>query len=150
MRDTKNHWWSLWRRYRRQPIEVCAALLLLSVFIIGEPLVCVLHCHLWHPDVTLGDTDAMTMHQHHQRHKHPLALSDASGGVLQASAELRCDVHVPGSGVPLPPSPIHELALPIIALLGVLIVSVSRSVAAPAHISSLQHPPPTPPPIHVS
>jgi hypothetical protein len=124
-----------------------ASLLVLGVLVVGEPLMCVLHCHLWMPGGVVDDAGAIVTHQHHHAHGAVSASANAESVAVSAQTALRCADHTPGSDSTLPPSPLHDLTLPVALALGALMMQARRLAMARASTLLLRLPPPTPPPI---
>lgn len=128
-------WRGLSRAYRVRPSLGRAALVMALALVLGEPLLCVVHCQLLAPaaghvrrapalPATLRPEDAHAA----------LAVAGASCGVRQETPA--------GSAAYVPPSPVREAA-PVAALL--LLASLLAGALVPAHVTSQLPPNPLPP-----
>ncbi|HMO57399.1 MAG TPA: hypothetical protein PKA05_16585 [Roseiflexaceae bacterium] len=120
----------------------CALFVVLTVGLF-EPLLCILHCHVWLPNM-LHEHAAAQPHQH--QHQPALAADPDPTG----KAHLLCPMTSAAStGHPfyMPPSPVHD-ALLLAALLLVQLVRLGVRPSAPAlHPPRISFPPPVRPPI---
>ena len=166
-------WWRStrhWRRWLRRNAGY-AALLLLSVLILLEPLGCIAHCELW--AALSMDSGASAQHAHHHGMSHDAAVSlggmvhrpaqghalhsqpgrpDTSIGPLQFGETcFMAEAHGALSELPFGSTlaPLHEhlAVLFALALLAVLLL-IRRAPRRPPHPPpQLAYPPPLRPPI---
>jgi hypothetical protein len=128
-----------WRaRLRRDGAAI--ALLVLMLFGVGEPLLCIAHCYLWLP---IASPTSVATHHHHL---------GATNGQPAAASLLTADAVsiLPAGGNPTPacylhngsgqdtndpfsisPQPFHEMVPPLLLLLIPLLLIISRLAAPP-------------------
>lgn len=150
----------LWGRARRLYRHVQArlrrsstVLLLLLVLGLGEPLLCIIHCDVWLPlfqTLHVQHTTA-SVHNHYHHHGAASAQGQAHSAQPEARAALpeACAMRPDGSvPTPLtPPSPIHDLLLTALVLLGALLLCALQAPSPPLRPRQRSEPPPAPPPI---
>ena len=125
------HQWRAWRSYQRRTHAAFALVALLSLGVF-EPLICIIHCQFWLP-FALQNYFAS---QHHHHHMQLAGVAGATStthppGAAVISAATQPDgcplYRGNSSGAPIspPPSPVHEVTLPLMLLvLVVLLVAV--------------------------
>ena len=143
-----------WRaRLRRDGAAI--ALLVLLLFGVGEPLLCIVHCYLWLP---IAFPQFVAAHHHHN--------VDLSTGQTTASSRLTtagsifptqesptpaCHLHTGSGPASLPfsvsPTPVHEMIPPLLLLLIPLLLLLTRLAAPPGDAPLMFISPPFRPPI---
>src|SRR5262249_16850620 len=131
------HQWRVWRSYQRRTHAMFALVALLSLGVF-EPLICIIHCQFWMPFVLKS---YFATHHHHMMPAGPAPMDDADmAGMAHmlgaASAQVvplldSCPLyrgHSSDAPMPAPPSPVHDVTLPLIALaLVILLVAVQST-----------------------
>ena len=149
--------WAI-RRWRAQLRRdgAAIALLITLLFAAGEPILCIIHCYMWLPIVS---PHSVVTHQHHhldtsieQPGASSLLTTDVASLPSEDSPISTCSLHVgsePGSNTPLPisPSPLHEMIMPLLLLCVPLLLIISRLVAPPGAAERVFISPPFRPPI---
>jgi len=151
------------RRLRARLCRSSTLLLGLLVLGLGEPLLCIIHCELAEALQELQPRQSMvSMHHHdmmghmgmsaapeaaamHSQHQHGPAPASA-----QTHGQSAVDCLMPGGPGPsplTPPSPIHDLLLTTLALLGTALACTAHLPLSRLPPRYLGKPPPCPPPI---
>jgi hypothetical protein len=126
--------WRAWRRRCRRDRLALTLFALLSLALF-EPLLCILHCQVWIPFALQNYFTT----QHHHHHMGMAGMADAtsteqpSSAVLAAPPPDGCPLyrgHSSGLPIPVPPSPVHEVTLPLL-LLVLVVLLVAVQPAAP-------------------
>jgi hypothetical protein len=135
-------WWQrarrLWRAWRNQLRRKRLALTLLVPLSLGllEPLACIIHCQVWLPIVLQSYLSAQHHHHHHVLSAAP-GVSPAGavvGSLPESSAPAECFVSMkgsPGTPMPEPPSPVHEMSLAITLLFSAVLLITIKLAAPP-------------------
>jgi hypothetical protein len=150
--------WRAWRSRIRRDRAGLALVVLLSLAVF-EPLLCVVHCQFWIP-FALHNYFAH-QHQHHHMHGQmasaaaaPAPASTVNAVLGQSSApDAGCALHMsssPGSPLPLPPSPVHELLLTLLLPIFISLLAVAYWVAPPTSPPRVFISPPLRPPIPIA
>jgi hypothetical protein len=128
--------WRAWRRRcrRDQAALTLFALLSLAVF---EPLLCILHCQVWIPFVL--QNYFTTQHHHHHMMASAADMDDADmAGMVHISGASTAHVtaqpdgcpfyrgHSSGVPIPVPPSPVHEVTLPLLLLVLMVLLAAMQ------------------------
>ena len=146
-------------RLRRDRASV--ALLVLLTLGLGEPLLCIIHCQFWLPIALHSYFAAQHTHHHHGS---PVVAGQAGPGQIVSAApaiqpgaaeQPGCFLHFSGpanSGLPfhVPPSPVHDMFVPLALLLIVTIIVAARPLAPPGAPPQRAYAPLLRPPIPIA
>jgi hypothetical protein len=150
--------WALrqWRARLRSD-GAAIALLVLMLFGVGEPLLCIAHCYLWLP---VASPSSVATHHHHlgATNAQPAAASLLTTDVVSVlpageNPTPACYLHN-GTGqdsndpFSISPQPFHEMVPPLLLLLIPLLLIISRLVVPPGDGPRVFIRPPLRPPIY--
>jgi hypothetical protein len=144
-------------RARLRRARVAVALLTVLMLMLGEPLLCIIHCQIWLPIAYHGYFAAQHAHMHHTTSHAILSAEAAAHGTAFVSSPLP-DAD-PGcfmlraagnhDGVPfyVPPSPVHDLLPTLVLMIMLLLLTRARTAAPPGGPPRITHSPQLRPPI---